>query len=96
MIRDFSNFAPSGESIPASSSQANSRGFADMSLFVARRLAGVAIAAIAIGACSSESSAAPPAQTTAAEQVQQVPAQTAAVAAPPVGTLNGRALPDFT
>ncbi len=95
MFRDFPNFAPSLRSIPASSSQANSRGFADMSLFIARRLAGVALIAFAIGACSPESSASPPAQTTAAE-AQQVPAQTSAVVAPPVGTLNGRALPDFT
>jgi serine protease Do len=69
-----------------------------MSLFIARRLAGVALIAFAIGACSPESSASPPAQTTATEQAQaqQVPAQTSAVVAPPVGTLNGRALPDFT
>jgi serine protease Do len=67
-----------------------------MSLSVARRLAGVAIVAFAIGACSPTSSASPPAQPTAADQAQQVPAETTAALAPPVGTLNGRALPDFS
>jgi serine protease Do len=60
-----------------------------MSLFVAKRLGLVAAAAIAVGACSQQSSAAPQAQTEAVAQAQ-VP-----VAAPPVGMLNGRALPDF-
>jgi serine protease Do len=59
-----------------------------MSLFVAKRLGLVAAVAIAVGACSPQSSAAPQAQTTA-------PAEQATTAAPPVGTLNGRALPDF-
>src|SRR6187399_2314447 len=81
------NFATAAGSIPASSST-HSRGFADMSLFVAKRLGLVAAVAIAVGACSPQSSAAPQAQTTA--PVEQVP-----TAAPAVGTLNGRALPDF-
>src|SRR5687767_6811697 len=89
------NFAKSGRSIPASSSQNTMhRGFADMSLFVAKRLAGVAIVAFAVCACSPQSSVA------AAPQSDSQPAP---VAAPPqspsspqpVGTLNGRVLPDF-
>jgi serine protease Do len=70
------------------------RGFADMSLFVAKRLAGVAIVAFAVGACSPQSSVA----ADAARNDQPAPA--AAPAQPPsspqpVGTLNGRTLPDF-
>jgi|KBSMisStandDraft_5_1062788.scaffolds.fasta_scaffold30499_4 serine protease Do len=61
-----------------------------MSLSVAKRLGFVAVMAFAVGACSQQSSAAPPAQSAV---------QTAQVAVPsspqPVGTLNGRALPDF-
>ena len=89
------NFAKSGRSIPASSSQNTMhRGFADMSLFVAKRLAGAAIVAFAVGACSPQSSIA------AAPQSDSQPAPIAAPAqAPsspqPVGTLNGRVLPDF-
>jgi serine protease Do len=65
-----------------------------MSLFVAKRLAGVAIVAFAVGACSPQSSVA-----AAATQADQ-PAPAAAPAQPPsspqpVGTLNGRVLPDF-
>jgi len=65
-----------------------------MSLFVARRLAGVAIVAFAVGACSPQSSVA-----AAAAQSEQ-PAPVAAPSQPPsspqpVGTLNGRVLPDF-
>jgi serine protease Do len=65
-----------------------------MSLFVARRLGAVAIVAFAVGACSPQSSVA------AAAQDQSQPAPIAAPAqAPsspqPVGTLNGRVLPDF-
>ena len=57
-----------------------------MSLSVAKRLGFVAVMAFAIGACSQQSSAAPPVQT----------AQVSAPSSPqPVGTLNGRALPDF-
>ncbi len=63
-----------------------------MSLFVARRLASVAIVAFAVGACSPQSSVA------AAQDSQPAPA--VAPAQPPsspqpVGTLNGRVLPDF-
>jgi serine protease Do len=68
------------------------RGTVDMSLFVARRLAGVAVVAFAIGACSPKSSIA------AAQDSQPppvaVPAQQAS-SPQPVGTLNGRVLPDF-
>jgi serine protease Do len=65
-----------------------------MSLFVAKRLAGVAIVAFAVGACSPQSSVA------AAPQVDTQPAPVAVPAQPPsspqpVGTLNGRVLPDF-
>jgi len=65
-----------------------------MSLFVAKRLAGVAIVAFAVGACSPQSSI-------AADAVpNNQPAPAAAPAQPPsspqpVGTLNGRTLPDF-
>jgi serine protease Do len=61
-----------------------------MSLFVARRLSLVAAVAIAVGACSPQSSAAPQAQTAAVGAQVETPTAT-----PPVGTLNGRALPDF-
>src|SRR3954467_10812209 len=72
------------------------RGLADMSLFVAKRLAGVAIVAFAVGACSPGSSVAAAPQAQADTQ----PAPVAAPAQPPsspqpVGTLNGRVLPDF-
>jgi len=72
------------------------RGFADMSLFVAKRLAGVAIVAFAVGACSPQSSVAADAAPTQNNQ----PAPVAVPAQPPsspqpVGTLNGRILPDF-
>jgi serine protease Do len=65
-----------------------------MSLFVAKRLAGVAVVAFAVGACSPQSSVA-----AAAAQSEQ-PAPVAAPAQPPsspqpVGMLNGRVLPDF-
>jgi serine protease Do len=64
-----------------------------MSLFVAKRLAGVAIVAFAVGACSPQSSI-------AAGQSDTQPAPIAAPTQPPsspqpVGTLNGRVLPDF-
>jgi serine protease Do len=64
-----------------------------MSLFVARRLGVAAIAAFAVGACSPQSSVAQ-----GIESSQQAPAAAAArppAAAQPVGTLNGRVLPDF-
>jgi serine protease Do len=62
-----------------------------MSLFVARRLSLIASVAIAVGACSPQSSAAPQGAPLSAATAQ-VEAPTAT---PPVGTLNGRALPDF-
>ena len=62
-----------------------------MSLFVAKRLGLVAAVAVAVGACSPQSSAAPQAQSTAPALTQSQES----TAAPPVGTLNGRALPDF-
>jgi hypothetical protein len=71
------NFANSVRSDSASSSP-NSRGFADMSLFVARRLSLVAAVAIAVGACSPQSSAAPQAQMPASAQLE------APTATPPV------------
>jgi len=63
-----------------------------MSLSVAKRLALTAIVGLAVGACSPQSSAAPQGQlqpeTPAAAQAAATPAQ-------PLGTLNGRVLPDF-
>ena len=63
-----------------------------MSLSIARRLAGVAIVAFAVGACSPQSSVA------ASKNDATSPAPAVAQTAPaqPVGTLNGRALPDFS
>ena len=64
-----------------------------MSLFFARRLAGVAIVAIAVGACAPKSSVA---AAQADTQPAPVAIPSAAPSAPqPVGTLNGRVLPDF-
>ena len=68
-----------------------------MSLFVARRLGLIAVVVIAAGACSPQSSVA------AAQGQGQQDSQPAPVAIPaqapsspqPVGTLNGRLLPDF-
>ena len=68
------------------------RGFVDMSLFVARRLAGVALIAFAVGACSPKSSVAAAAD---APPVAQVAAPAKDSPPQPVGTLNGRELPDF-
>ena len=67
-----------------------------MSLFVAKRLGLIAVVVIAAGACSPQSSV-------AAAQSQGQDSQPAPVAIPspppsspqPVGTLNGRVLPDF-
>src|SRR5689334_20920979 len=98
--RDALNFAKPGRSDPAamllpSNVTSQKRGFVDMSLFVARRLAGVAIIAFAVGACSPKSSVAAAADAPAAAQVA-APANNSVAAAPqPVGTLNGRVLPDF-
>jgi serine protease Do len=91
--RDALNFAKSGRSDPAamllpSNVTSQKRGLVDMSLFVARRLAGVAIIAFAVGACSPKSSVAAAADAPATAQV-------AAPANNSVGTLNGRVLPDF-
>jgi serine protease Do len=67
-----------------------------MSLFVAKRLAGVAIVAFAVGACSPQPSvaAAPQAQADTQPAPVAVPSQPAS-SPQPVGTLNGRVLPDF-
>src|SRR6187402_809978 len=94
MLSRALNFANSGRSTSTSFPLSQYRGFADMSLFVARRLVGVAVVAFAVGACSPQSSVA------AAPQSDSQPAAVAATAQPPsavqpVGTLNGRALPDF-
>jgi serine protease Do len=70
------------------------RGLVDMSLFVARRLAGVALIAFAIGACSPKSSVAAAADAPAVAQVA-APATNSSSSPQPVGTLNGRVLPDF-
>src|SRR5687768_12579173 len=89
--RGLLNFAKSCRSESAASF--SFRGTVDMSLFVARRLAGVALVAFAIGACSPKSSVA------AAQDSQPppvaVPAQPPS-SPQPAGTLNGRVLPDFT
>src|ERR1044071_4370056 len=72
------------------------RGLADMTLFVAKRLAGVAIVAFAVGACSPQSSVAAAPQTQADTQPAPVAVPAQAPSSPqPVGTLNGRVLPDF-
>jgi len=60
-----------------------------MSLFVAKRLGLIAAVAIAVGACSPQSSAAPQAQAAPAVAAQ------ASQSPQPLGTLNGRVLPDF-
>ncbi len=91
MATHLLNFENSGRSIPASSSP-YLRGFADMSLFVAKRFGLVAAVMFAVGACSPQSSAAPPVEPQAAT-VAQVEAPTSPQ---PVGSLNGRVLPDFT
>ena len=87
------NFAKSILSIRQSFQLSPDRGFADMSLFVARRLGLVAAVAIAVGACSPQSSVAAAA---AADQPAPAAAPSQAPTSPqPVGTLNGRVLPDF-
>ena len=65
-----------------------------MSLFVAKRLAGVAIVAFAVGACSPQSSVAADAARNDQPAPAAAPAQTPS-SPQPVGTLNGRTLPDF-
>ena len=93
MVSRKLNFDKSSRSISALSFPfSQNRGFADMTLFVARRLGVVAIVAIAVGACSPQSSVA------AAQDSQPAPAAAPAQQASspqPVGTLNGRLLPDF-
>jgi serine protease Do len=93
MVSSPLNFDKSSRSISALlSSPSQYRGFVDMSLFVARRLGAMAIVAITLGACTPQSSV-------AAAQADQ-PVASAAPAQPPsspqpLGTLNGRVLPDF-
>jgi serine protease Do len=89
------NFAKSVRSDPAQLFHFSQvRGFADMSLFVARRLGLVAAVAIAVGACSPQSSVA--AASAADTQPAPVAAPVQAPSSPqPVGSLNGRVLPDF-
>jgi serine protease Do len=98
MVSRLLNFAISGRSTSTSSFPLSQyRGFADMSLFVARRLGVVAIAAFAVGACSPQSSVAAAAGQNAQDTQPApiaVPAQ-APSSPQPVGTLNGRVLPDF-
>jgi len=65
-----------------------------MSLFVAKRLAGVAIVAFAVGACSPQSSIAADAVPNNQPAPAAAPAQSPS-SPQPVGTLNGRTLPDF-
>jgi serine protease Do len=89
MTSKLLNFAFSDRSDFTQSPQ--SRGFADMSLYVARRIGLVATLAVAVGACSAQSSAAPQSQVENA--APPAVAQNSVPAT--VGTLNGRALPDF-
>src|SRR5262245_46057970 len=85
------NFAKSARSTSAPT-HPELRGIVDMSLSIARRLAGVAIVAFAVGACSPQSSVA------ASKNDSAAPPQAAAAqpsAPQPAGVLNGRVLPDF-
>src|SRR5262245_14786226 len=82
------NFDKSARSI-STPSFPGLRGFVDMSLSIAKRLAGIAIVSVAVGACSPQSSV-------AAAPKGDAPIAAAQAATPqPVGTLNGRVLPDF-
>jgi serine protease Do len=93
-VLNFANLT--GSTSAASFFPIQNRGFADMSLFVARRLAGVAIVSFAVGACSPQSTASPQTQSPAPVVAQaQAPQVEKVTTAPPVGTLNGRVLPDF-
>ena len=65
-----------------------------MSLFVVRRMAFIAAVVVAVGACSPHSSAAPQ-STVQAPPAAAPTAVEATTPAQPVGTLNGRVLPDF-
>src|SRR5436190_5931787 len=92
-VLNFTKFCRSISALPFP--QSPSRGFADMSLFVAKRLGLIAAVVIAAGACSPQSSVA------AAQGQGQQDSQPAPVAIPaqppsspqPVGTVNGRLLP---
>jgi serine protease Do len=91
MVSNPLNLAKSSRSISASPFPiSQNRGFADMTLFVARRLGVVAAVAIAVGACSPQSSVAADSQPAPAAAPSQAPSSPQ-----PVGTLNGRELPDF-
>ena len=93
MVSRLLNFANPARSTSTTFLSSQNRGFADMSLFVARRLGAVAIVAFAVGACSPQSSIAA-AQAESPETSVAAPA--AVPSSPqPVGTLNGRVLPDF-
>ena len=88
---NFANVCRSISASPFPLSQ--NRGFADMTLFVARRLGVVAAVAIAVGACSPQSSVA---AVAADSQPAPVASPSQQPSSPqPVGTLNGRVLPDF-
>ena len=89
------NFTKDRRSIAASSS-CHPRGFVHMSLFVAKRVALIAMVAVAVGACSRQSSAAPQSQAAEAPAAVTAQVETPSSSSPqPVGTLNGRVLPDF-
>src|SRR5687767_7549561 len=91
MVSNLLNLAKTCRSISASPFPfSQNRGFADMTLFVARRLGVVAAVAIAVGACSPQSSVAADSQPAPAATLAQAPSSPQ-----PVGTLNGRVLPDF-
>jgi serine protease Do len=92
MVLPALNFAKCPGSIfPMSLVAMSFRGSSAMSLSLARRLAVVAVVAFTVGACSPQSSAAPQGQAAVATQAQNA----APTPVPTVGTLNGRALPDF-
>jgi serine protease Do len=65
-----------------------------MSLFVAKRVALIAAVAVAVGACSPKSSAAPQGRVESPPAASATAVE-ASTPAQPVGTLNGRVLPDF-
>jgi serine protease Do len=92
ILLNFENTSRSITATSAASSSTYLRGFADMSLFIARRFGLVAAVAIAVGACSPQSSAAPPVEARTPSAIAQVESPTSAQ---PLGTLNGRVLPDF-
>jgi serine protease Do len=65
-----------------------------MSFFVAKRVAFIAAVAVAVGACSPKSSAAPQGRVESPPAASATAVE-ASTPAQPVGTLNGRVLPDF-